>query len=212
MARRQRNGGSAAVGRMPIEDLIEVNPDFRERVDRADERINKMLLKYLEKKDKEASEQQPAKQAMGISSAAGGSRDPRFSIYAQGVDAVSSDEWDFTEEVQWVKFLLDVDRRGPPLLWVHWETSGLGFLFGSQAIYPTLDVAEPLYFVCKTVAQTRGEKFGVLRGARPVAKHAVFLVCVFPRSNRQRGNEKSNYTVGFPEGFKKCCCHLEVSR
>ena len=50
--------GHSAACRERIEDLMKANPDFRERVDRADERINKMPAEYLEKKDKEASEEQ----------------------------------------------------------------------------------------------------------------------------------------------------------
>ena len=190
--------GHSAACRERIEELMKANPDFRERVDRADERINKMLAEYLEKKDKEASEeQQPSKRARTEpSSTAAGSCDPipqheevgdaemevpeasaetskrtleepageerhsrrqrvehleaglrghvvgklhrrrgvlqgssvtdqlcRFSIDDQGLDAVSSKKWDFTKkEVERVKFLEEVDRRGPPLLWVHCQS------------------------------------------------------------------------------------------
>ena len=189
--------GHSAACRERIEDLMKANPDFRERVDRADERINKMLAEYLEKKDKEASEeQQSTKRArteahstarsscdplpqqeevgdaeMGIPEAneetskrtleepASEERHARrqrvehleeglrghvfgelhrmkgvvqgssvsaqlckFSIDDQGVDAISSKRWDFSKEVDRVKFLEDVDRRGPPLLWVHCQS------------------------------------------------------------------------------------------
>ena len=46
----------------------------------------------------------------------------KFSIDDQGVDAISSKRWDFFKEVDRVKFLEDVDRRGPPLLWVHCQS------------------------------------------------------------------------------------------
>ena len=57
--------GHSAACRERIEDVMKANPDFCcERVDRAHERVNKMLAEYLEKKDKEASEeQQPTKRA-----------------------------------------------------------------------------------------------------------------------------------------------------
>ena len=45
----------SAACRKRIEDM-KANRDFRERVDRADERINKMRAAYLEKEDREASE------------------------------------------------------------------------------------------------------------------------------------------------------------
>ena len=46
--------GHSAACRERIEDMMKANPDFRERVDRADERINKMLAEYL---DREANEE-----------------------------------------------------------------------------------------------------------------------------------------------------------
>ena len=57
---------------------MKANPDFRERVDRADVRINKMLAEYLEKKDREANEEtQSAKHPrIEASGTAAGSRDP----------------------------------------------------------------------------------------------------------------------------------------
>ena len=57
---------------------MKANPDFRERVDRADVRINKMLAEYLEKKDREANEEtQSAKRPrLEASGTATGSRDP----------------------------------------------------------------------------------------------------------------------------------------
>ena len=70
--------GHSAACRERIEDMMKANPDFRERVDRADERINKMLAEYLEKKDREANEEtQSAKRPrMEASGTATGSRDP----------------------------------------------------------------------------------------------------------------------------------------
>ena len=48
--RRQRNGDSGALGSMPRADrgLMKAHQDFRERVDLADEGINKMLAEYCE--------------------------------------------------------------------------------------------------------------------------------------------------------------------
>ena len=46
----------------------------------------------------------------------------QFSIDEQGVDAVSRKKWDFSKEEERAKFLADVDRRGPPVLWVHCQT------------------------------------------------------------------------------------------
>ena len=42
----------------------------------------------------------------------------RFSIDEQGVDAVSRKKWGFKKEKERAKFLEDVGRRGPPVLWV----------------------------------------------------------------------------------------------
>ena len=180
---------------------MKANPDFRERVDRADERINKMLAEYLEKKDREANEEtQSAKRPrLEASGTATGSRDPlpqqeterdaemgvpeagvegeiagskrtlqapetegghgrrqilahldtghrgqvigelhrkervlpgssvavelcQFSIDEERVDAVSRKKWDFSKEEERAKFLANVDRRGRPVLWVHFRS------------------------------------------------------------------------------------------
>ena len=45
-----------------------------------------------------------------------------FSIDEQGVDAVSRKKWDFSKEEERAKFLADVDRPGPPVLWVHCQS------------------------------------------------------------------------------------------
>ena len=182
--------GHSAACRERIEDMMKANPDFRERVDRADERINKMLAECLEKKEREANEEtQSAKRPrlealqeterdaeMGVLEAgiqreiAGSSKrsleEPetegghgrrqrkahldtghrghvigelhrrgrvlqgssvavelcQFSIDEEGVDAVSRKKWDFSKEEERAKFLADVDRRGPPVLWVHCQS------------------------------------------------------------------------------------------
>ena len=38
-----------------------------------------------------------------------------FSIDEQGVDAVSLNKWDFSKEDERAKFLVEVERRGPPV-------------------------------------------------------------------------------------------------
>ena len=76
---RRRGARSAEPSRRErIEDMMKANPDFRERVDRADVRINKMLVEYLAKKDREANkETQSAKRPrIEASGTATGSRDP----------------------------------------------------------------------------------------------------------------------------------------
>ena len=69
--------GHSAACRERIEDMMKANKDFRERLYRADERINKMP-EYLEKKDREANEEtqsakRPRTEASGTAT---GSRDP----------------------------------------------------------------------------------------------------------------------------------------
>ena len=46
----------------------------------------------------------------------------QFSIDEEGVDAVSRKKWDSSKEEERAKFLADVDRRGPPVLWVHCQS------------------------------------------------------------------------------------------
>ena len=46
----------------------------------------------------------------------------QFSIDEEGENAVSRKKWDFSKEEERAKFLADVDRRGPPVLWVHCQS------------------------------------------------------------------------------------------
>ena len=74
--------GHSAACRERIEDMMKKDPNFKERIDRADERITRSLADYIEKKDnarknlEEDGEQAAKKARLEVPSSASGSRDP----------------------------------------------------------------------------------------------------------------------------------------